>query len=70
MVRRKILVGGKLASHELFIKIFIANIHRYTENVFGICTDFKLFAKVSLPIALPVWFAKIFPHQNCTVPIM
>ena len=35
----KILVEEKLANlvtHELFTKIFLTNIHRYTKNVFGI----------------------------------
>ena len=33
-------------------KIFFANIHRYTENIFGICTDCSLFAaKIFLCIA-------------------
>ena len=62
-VHGKLLVGKKmanLANRELFTKIFLNNIHRYTENVFGICTDCSLFTKFSLPI---VWFAKIFPRQ-------
>ena len=62
-VHGKLLVGKKmanLANRELFTKIFLNNIHRYTKNVFGICTDCSLFTKFSLPI---VWFAKIFPHQ-------
>ena len=37
-----------LANHELFAKTFLTNIHRYTENVFGICTDCSLFAKFFL----------------------
>ena len=47
---QQILVGGKLvnlANRELSIKIFLANIHRYTENVYGICTDCCLFTKFS-----------------------
>ena len=40
--------GGKLANRELFIKIFLANIHRYTKIVFGICNDFSLFANFFL----------------------
>ena len=42
---------GKLANSvncELFAKIFLTHIHRYTENVFGICTDCSLFAKIFL----------------------
>ena len=37
---------GKLANlvnFELFVKMFFTNIHRYTENVFDICTDCSLF---------------------------
>ena len=41
-VHGKILAGEKLANRELFAKIFLANIHRYTENVSGICTDCSL----------------------------
>ena len=40
--------GGKLMNGELFAKTFLTNIHRYTENVFGICTDCSLFAKFFL----------------------
>ena len=47
----------------LSAKIFLAIIHRYTENVFGICTHCNLcscqfFARQYL---LPVWFAKVSP---------
>ena len=34
-----------LANRDLFAKIFLTNIHRYTETVFGICIDCSLFAK-------------------------
>ena len=38
-----------LVNHKLFTKMFIVNIHRYTNNVFGICTDdCNLFAKFFL----------------------
>ena len=37
-----------LENHELFTKIFLANIHRYTKNVFGICTHCNLFANFFL----------------------
>ena len=30
---------ANLVNHELFAKVFLANIHRYAKNVFGICTD-------------------------------
>ena len=51
-----------LANKELFTKIFLANIHRYTENVFGLCTDCSLFAKFFLTDSffLPVWPTKNF----------
>ena len=39
---------SNLANHELFTIIFLTNIHRYTENVFGISTDCSLFAKFFL----------------------
>ena len=29
-----------LANHELYAKIFFANIQRYGKNLIGICTDF------------------------------
>ena len=48
---QEIFGGEKLANlvdSELFAKIFLTNIHRYTENVFGICTDCSLFTKVFL----------------------
>ena len=46
-------------------KLFITNLHRYTENVFGVCTDFSLFANSFLADSfyLPVRFAKISPCQ-------
>ena len=44
-VHGKILVGEKLANCEPSAKIFLANIHRYMENVYGICTDHCLSAK-------------------------
>ena len=37
-----------MANREPFAKLFLANIHRYTENVFGICTDFSWFVKFFL----------------------
>ena len=39
---------ANLANHEPFAKIFLTNIHRYTENLYGICTDCCLFAKFFL----------------------
>ena len=44
-VHGKILVQEKIVNCELFAKIFLANIYRYTENVFGMCTDCSLIAK-------------------------
>ena len=40
------MAGGKLANlvnRELFAKIYLADIHRYTKIIFGICTDCSLF---------------------------
>ena len=48
----------------IFAKIFLTNIHRCTENVFGICTDCSLFTKFSLPIAFIFMACQIFPLAN------
>ena len=66
--------SGRGKNCELFTKIFPTNIHRYTENVFGICTDCSLFAEFFLTnsfYGLPKFYpAKIFPctylgyHEN------
>ena len=56
MVYRKYLAGKRLVNLvncQLFAKIFLTNSHRYTDNVFGICTDCSLFAKFFLAL-LPV----------------
>ena len=66
-VQGKILVGKKLvnlANHEPFAKIFLANIHRYTENKYGICTDCCFFAKFFLANRTRFAPAKYF---SCTV---
>ena len=50
-IHGKYLAGEKLANlvnRELFANILFTTIHRYTENVFGICTDCSLFAKFFL----------------------
>ena len=47
----KLLVGEKLANlanHELFAKFFLTYIHRYSENVFGICTALAYLPNFSL----------------------
>ena len=56
-----------LENHELFAKIFLANIHRYTKNVFGICTDCNLFAKFFLANSSYLYGLPNFPHQNFLV---
>ena len=65
---------ANLANHEPFAKLFPTNIHRYTKNVFGVCTDCSLFAKFfhansfylySLPkfsSATRVWYL----HTECS----
>ena len=53
--------ASNLANHELFIKTFLANIPRYTENVFDICTDCSLF---SSPIAFTCMIHQNFPPPN------
>ena len=61
------LVGEKLANlanHGLFAKIFLTNIHRYTENVYGICTDCRLLVKFSSPIAFTCTVCQNFPLPN------
>ena len=61
-----------LANCEPFAKFF-ANIHRYTENVYGICTDCCLFANFFLANSFylndsPEFFpAKYFP---CTITVL
>ena len=63
-VHGKILVGENLANHDPFAKIFLANIHRYTESIYGICALTIAYSpNFSSPIALPAWFSKIFPRQ-------
>ena len=37
-----------LTNRESFAKVIFVNIHRYTKNVFGWCTDFSLFTKFFL----------------------
>ena len=60
---RENLVGEKLANREPFAKIFLANIHRHTESIYGICTDCCLFAKFSSPIAFTCMVRQNFPRQ-------
>ena len=72
----KILAGEKLVNlenHKLFAKIFLAIIHRYTKNVFGICTDCNLFAnfflaKTSYLYGLPkfshVWYLYLYLNTS------
>ena len=55
-----------LVNCEPFAKILLANIHRYTKNVFGIYTDFSLrISQILLAYSfyVPVWFAKISPAK-------
>ena len=71
--------GGKklasLANRELFAKIFLASVHKYTKNVFSICTDYIAYLpNFSLPIAnfylysLPNFSpTKIFPCILCYI---
>ena len=63
----EILVGEKLVNCEPFAKIFLAYIHRYTENIYGVCTDCSLFTKFFLAnsfyLHAYIWFTKILPHQ-------
>ena len=59
----KILAGEdltNLVNHELSAKIFLTNIHRCSENVFGIYTDCSLFANFSSSIAFICMVRQIF----------
>ena len=55
---------ANLENPALFAKVFLAIFHRYTKNVFGICTHCNLFANVSLPIPLTCMVRQYFPCQN------
>ena len=66
----KILVGEKLVNRELIAKVFLANIRRYTENVFGICTDYSLFIKLFLANSFYRYGSPKFSHAKsflCTM---
>ena len=54
-IHGNILVGENLANHELFIKIFLANNHRYTTNVFGIYTDCSSYGSLKFPLPIEVF---------------
>ena len=59
------MVGEKLANFEnpaLFAKIFLAIIHRYNENVFGICTHCNLSANFFLANTSYLYGLPIFSH--------
>ena len=68
IVHRKKLAGEKLANHaydhEPFTKIFLTNIHKYTKNVFGICTDFRLFTKFFLANSFYLYGLPNFSHAQ------
>ena len=52
---------ANLANRELFAKIFPTNIHRYTQNVFGIYTDCSLFTKFFLANSFICMVRQNFP---------
>ena len=62
----EILAGEILANRELFVKTFLTNIHRYTENVFGmiiaICTNHNLFDKTFLANSFYLFGSAKFSH--------
>ena len=65
-VHRKILVGeklGNLVNCELFAKIYLTNIHRYTKNVFSI---YALILAYLSNFSSPIAFICI-AHQNFSV---
>ena len=55
----KIFAGEKLANHEIFAKHFLANIHRYAENVFGIA----MHSNSSKPIPFTCMVCQNFPTK-------
>ena len=62
---QEIVAGEKLVNFKnpaLFAKIFLAIIHRYTENVFGICPHCNLFANFSLTNTSYLYGSPKFPH--------
>ena len=70
MIHHELLHTGKfwqekklanLANYGLFAKIFLANIHTYTENVFGICIDCSLFAEFFLANSFTCMVRQNFP---------
>ena len=73
MLQGKILVEEKLATlanREPFAKIFLTNIHRYTENVFGIYALTVAYSpNFSSPLAFTCMVHQNFPCQifPCTV---
>ena len=70
------MVGEKLVNFEnpaLFAKTFLAIIHRYTENVSGICTHCNLFTNFFLTNTSYLYGSpKIFPVKIllCTVLVL
>ena len=65
-IHRKILIGEKLvnmANHELFAKIFLTNIHRYTAYLaYALTVDYL--PNFSLPIAFTCMVRHNFPLPN------
>ena len=57
-----------LVNWELFAKIFLANIHKYTENVRGICPDCSLFAKFFRANNFYLYSLPKFPLPNMYFP--
>ena len=58
-ISRKISVGEKLANsvnHELFAKIFLVNIHRYTKIYSTYAMTLAYSPKFSSQLHFPVWF--------------
>ena len=63
LLDRKILVGENLGKLWVISQNFLTNIHRYTENVFGLCTDCSSLAKFLSPVAFT-----FMVHQNFSPP--
>ena len=67
---RKILVGEKLVNCQPFAKIFLTNVHRYIKNVFGICTDYSLFAKSFLTNSFTCVRQNLLPPKYFSYPVV
>ena len=61
--------GWRKIGESLFAKIFLAKVQKYTENVFGICTDCSLFAKFFLANSLYLYGLPKFPLPEFSITV-